>query len=48
MRRAKFEVILRCCCILTNFQHRRRMNLQLNELGIVEGGAWEGEDADEE
>ena len=46
MRRPKFEVIMRCCCILTNFQHRRRMNLQMIDLGQVEGGAWEGDPAE--
>ena len=44
MRRPKFQVIMRCCCVLTNFQHRRRMNLQMQELGIVEGGDWEPEE----
>jgi hypothetical protein len=44
MRRPKSEVIMRCCCILTNFLHRRRRNVDIIDLGNVEGGGWEGDE----
>lgn len=43
MRRPNFQIIMWRCCILTNFQHRQRMNLQKTDLGNVEGGDWNAE-----
>ena len=43
MRRWKYSKVLRCCCILTNFIHRRRNDFSIQELGEVQGGAWDGD-----
>ena len=47
MRRWKFSNVFRCCCILTNFIHRRRKNYGIDDLGDVPGGAWDGDDLDQ-
>ena len=43
MRRWKFSCVVHCCSILTNFIHRHRNELGLNDLGDVQGGAWDGD-----
>jgi hypothetical protein len=45
-QRVKFAVVMKACCILTNFLHRRRMNLDMNDLGNARGGAWDDEQSD--
>jgi hypothetical protein len=45
-RRVKYAVIMKACCILTNFLHRRRMNLSMEDLGNARGGAWNDEESD--
>ena len=38
-RRVKFGIVVKACCILTNFLHRRRMNFRMEDLGNARGGA---------
>jgi len=39
---------MRACAILTNFLHRRRMNMTVDEAGFAVDGAWDEELPDEE
>ena len=45
-RRVKYAVIMKACCILTNLLHRRRMDLNMEDLGNARGGAWKDEESD--
>ena len=47
-RRQKFATTMRACVILTNFLHRRRMNMTVEEAGFAVDGAWDEELPDEE
>lgn len=45
-RRNKFSTTMRACAILTNFLHRRRRNMDIEDAGVAVGGAWDDELSD--
>ena len=47
-RRHKFSTTMRACAILTNFLHRRRMNMNIEDAGVAVGGAWDEEQSDQD
>jgi hypothetical protein len=47
-RRQKFATTMRACAILTNFLHRCRMNMAIEEADIAVCGAWGNELSDQD